>query len=329
MQYRRLGRNGPLVSALGLGCMGMSEFYGAHDDETSTITLHHALACGVTFLDTADIYGLGHNEELIGRAIRGRRNEVIIGTKCGLVRNQNNQAARGVCGRPDYVRASCDASLARLGVDVIDLYYQHRVDPEVPIEETIGTMAELVQAGKIRYIGLSEASAATLRRACAIHPVAALQTELSLWSREAEDEALPACRELGVAFVAYCPLGRGFLTGQIRHFEDLPAEDIRRHSPRFQGKNLATNLALVDRVCELAAKMKCTAAQLALAWVLAQGEDVIPIPGTRRRITLEENIGALEVQLDDEDLARLEEAIPKGAAAGLRYSEAWMNLVNR
>ena len=291
MKQRQLGRSGLTVSAIGLGCMGMSEFYGPRDETESVATLHHALDRGVSFLDTADIYGPYTNEELVGRAIKSRRGEVVLATKFGIVRDPQNPTARGVCGKPEYVRASCEASLRRLGVEVIDLYYQHRVDPDTPIEETVGAMAELVRAGKVRYLGLSECSAASLRRACAVHPIAALQNEYSLWTRDPEHELLAACRELGVGLVAYSPLGRGFLTGQLRRFEDLAADDFRRVSPRFQGENFAKNLELVRTVEELAAHKGCTPAQLALAWVMAQGEDVVAIPGTRRRTNLDDNLG--------------------------------------
>jgi aryl-alcohol dehydrogenase-like predicted oxidoreductase len=328
MQQRRLGRQGPLVSALGLGCMGMSEFYGPRDEGEAIATLHRALDLGVTFLDTADMYGPYTNEELVGRAIRGRREQVVLATKFGIVRGEDRQI-RGISGRPDYVRAACEASLRRLGVDVIDVYYQHRVDPETPIEDTVGAMAELVRAGKVRFLGLSEAGPETLRRACAVHPITALQSEYSLWSRDPEDEILAACRELGIGFVAYSPLGRGFLTGEITRFEDFARDDYRRMSPRFQGENFARNLALVGHVRELAARKRCSPAQLALAWVLAQGEDIVPIPGTKRRRYLEENVGALEVALTADDLGRIDERMPRGAVAGLRYPEAMMQFVGR
>ena len=329
MEQRHLGRSGLQTSALGLGCMGMSEFYGQGDEAESLATIQHALDLGLTFLDTADMYGPYKNEELVGRAIRGRRDEVILATKFGIVRSETDPNVRGVNGRPEYVRTSCEASLRRLGVDVIDLYYQHRVDPETPIEDTIGAMKRLVEEGKIRFIGLSEAGAQTLRRAHAVHPVAALQSEYSLWSRDPEDEILSVCRELGIGFVAYSPLGRGFLTGQIKTFEDLAADDYRRHSPRFQGENFEKNLELVNRVAEIAKEKSCTPAQLALAWVLAQGSDIVPIPGTKRRKYLEENLRALEVKLTEDDLRQINEVAPKGAAAGTRYPAAMMSAVNR
>jgi aryl-alcohol dehydrogenase-like predicted oxidoreductase len=327
MEQRKLGRQGLTVSAQGLGCMGMSEFYGDADEAESIATIHRALELGITFLDTADMYGRGHNEELVGRAIRGRRDHVVLATKFGVVRSEDPRF-RGISGKPDYVKQACDASLHRLGVDHIDLYYQHRVDPQTPIEETVWAMAELVQAGKVRHLGLSEAGPRTLRRACAVHPIAALQTECSLWSRDPEDEILPACRELGIGFVAYSPLGRGFLTGQIRRFEDLPEDDFRRTSPRFQGENFERNLRLVRRIEQMAAGKGCTPAQLALAWVMARGQDVVPIPGTKRRKYLEENAAAMAVDLTKDDLSRIDEIAPKGATAGTRYAEAGMALLN-
>jgi aryl-alcohol dehydrogenase-like predicted oxidoreductase len=328
MKTRLLGSSGLVVSAVGLGCMGMSEFYGGRDDQESVATIHRALDLGVTFLDTADMYGPFKNEELVGKAIRGRRDQVVLATKFGIVRDARNPGVRSVRGDPDYVRAACEASLKRLGVDAIDLYYQHRVDPNTPIEETVGALAALVEEGKVRYIGLSEASAQTLRRAAKVHPVAALQTEYSLWSRDPEQDILAACGELGVGFVAYSPLGRGFLTGQIKKFEDLAADDYRRTSPRFQGENFENNLKLVRRVEEIAKQKGCTASQLALAWVLAQADYIVPIPGTKRRKYLEENAGAVELQLSAADLQWISEAAPRGSVAGLRYPEQMMSLVN-
>ena len=328
MQQRRVGSQGLAVSALGLGCMGMSEFYGARDDAESIATIQRALDLGVTFLDSADVYGPLTNEQLVGRAIAGRRHEVVLATKFGIVRG-SDPSTRGVNGRPEYVRASCDASLKRLGVDHIDLYYQHRVDPNVPIEETVGAMADLVRQGKVRYLGLSEAAPATLRRAHTTHPISALQTEYSLWSRDPEDEVLPTCRELGIGFVAYSPLGRGFLTGRFQRFEDLPPDDYRRTVPRFQGANFQKNLDLVRKVEEIAREKRCSPAQLALAWLLAQGEDIVPIPGTKQRSRLEENVGALGVVLTADDLRRIDAVAPQGVAAGDRYPEGMKQLVNR
>ncbi|MFL6858074.1 MAG: aldo/keto reductase [Allosphingosinicella sp.] len=325
---RRLGREGPHVSAIGLGCMGMSEFYGAGDEAESLATIGRALERGVTFLDTADMYGVGRNEELVGRALAGRRDEAFLATKFGSVRGADGSFA-GVCGRPDYVRSACEASLKRLGVDTIDLYYQHRVDPEVPIEETVGAMAELVAAGKVRFLGLSEAAPATIRRAHAVHPITALQTEYSLWSRDVEDEILPTVRELGIGFVAYSPLGRGFLTGQIRRPEDFPDDDFRRFHPRFTGENFERNIALVREIEAMAAEKGATAAQLALAWVLARGDDIVPIPGTKRRAWLDQNIDALALSLSGEDLDQLDRILPPGAASGPRYHARGMETVNR
>ncbi|MGI8566872.1 MAG: aldo/keto reductase [Pyrinomonadaceae bacterium] len=328
MRQRKLGREGLEVSALGLGCMGMSEFYGNSDERESIATVHRALDLGVNFLDTADMYGPFKNEELVGRAIKGRREEVVLATKFGNMRGEDGSFL-GVNGRPEYVRRACEASLRRLGVDTIDLYYQHRVDPNTPIEETVGEMSRLVEEGKVRYLGLSEAAIETIRRAHGIHPIAALQTEYSLWSRDPEDGLLDVCRELGIGFVAYSPLGRGFLTGQIKSFDDLAPDDYRRNSPRLQGENFRKNLELVSRIEQIAAKKGCTAAQLALAWVLAQGEEIVPIPGTKRRKYLEENVAALEVEITPEDLERINEVAPKGVAAGTRYAEAQMSAVNR
>ncbi len=328
MQTRTLGHPGLKVSAIGLGCMGMSEFYGATDEAEAVDTIHRAIDLGVTFLDTADIYGSGHNERLVGRALKGRRDAVVLATKFGNVRDADGTFI-GINGRPDYVRAACEASLKRLEVNVIDLYYQHRVDPDTPIEDTVGAMAALVTEGKVRYLGLSEAGAETIRRAAAVHPIAALQSEYSLWTREVESEILPTVRALGIGFVPYSPLGRGFLTGQITKIEDLDADDWRRKGPRFQGQNFQRNLDLVKKVKDLADAKGCTPAQLALAWVLAQGEDIVPIPGTKRRKYLEENIGALDVILAPEDLAELDRILPPGAASGSRYPEPAMKALNR
>jgi aryl-alcohol dehydrogenase-like predicted oxidoreductase len=329
MQARALGRSGLVVSAQGLGCMGMSEFYGAGDEAESIATIHRAIELGISLLDTADVYGPYTNEELVGRAIRDRRSRVAIATKFGIVREGANPMLRGISGRPEYVRQACEGSLRRLGVDHIDLYYQHRVDPTVPIEETVGAMAELVEQGKVRYLGLSEAGAETLRRAAKVHPISALQSEYSLWTRDPEDGVLAACRELGIGFVAYSPLGRGFLTGRLQRFEDLAQDDYRRHSPRFQGENLAKNLELVKRVEAIAREKGCTPGQLALAWVLAQGDDVVPIPGTKRRSYLEENAAAGAIALSAADRARIDEVAPRGVAAGERYPAAMMASVNR
>ncbi|HUB03352.1 MAG TPA: aldo/keto reductase [Terriglobales bacterium] len=328
MKSLELGRSGLKVSALGLGCMGMSEFYAGFDDAESIATIHRALELGVTFLDTADAYGPHKNEELVGRAIKGRRDEIVLATKFGIVRDPANPQARGINGTPAYVKQACEASLRRLDVDYIDLYYQHRVDPNTPIEDTVGAMADLVKEGKVRYLGLSEAAVKTLHRAVKVHPIAALQTEYSLWTRDPESEILPTCRELGIGFVAYSPLGRGFLTGQFRKFDDLPADDYRRFSPRFQGENFEKNLDLVNRVEEIAREKNCQPSQLALAWVLAQGGDIVPIPGTKHRKYLEENVGALEVEINADDLRRLDEVFPFGAAAGPRYPDHMMALVN-
>jgi aryl-alcohol dehydrogenase-like predicted oxidoreductase len=328
MRQRSLGSEGLTVSELGLGCMGMSEFYGTGDEDESVATIQRAIEVGVTFLDTADMYGPFTNERLVGKAIANRRDEIVLATKFGNERAEDG-TRMGVNGRPEYVREACAASLKRLGVDYVDLYYQHRVDPDTPVEETWGAMKELVEAGKVRFLGISEAAPETIRRAHEVHPISALQTEYSLWSRDVEDEVLPTVRELGIGFVAYSPLGRGFLTGQIRRFEDLAEDDYRRSSPRFQDENFEKNLQLVDRVREMADEKDLTPGQIALAWLLHQGEDVVPIPGTKRREYLEENAAAVNVTLTDEDLRRIEEVMPKGVAAGERYGEAGMSTVNR
>ena len=327
MDARSLGSQGLVSSIEGLGCMGMSEFYGATDEAEAIATIHHALDLGVTMLDTADMYGPFTNEELVGRAIAERRDEVVLATKFGLVRDPEDPRRRGINGRPDYVISACDASLRRLQVDHIDLYYQHRVDLDVPIEETIGAMASLVDAGKVRFLGLSEAGAETIRRAHSVHPISALQSEYSLWSRDIEDEVIPTIRELGIGLVAYSPLGRGFLTGRFATPDDFDEGDFRRYSPRFQGENFARNLSLVERVRELAGEHSCTPGQLALAWVLAQGEDIVPIPGTKRRSYLEENVAATEIVLSEDDLRRIDELAPVGVASGERYPD--MSFVNR
>jgi aryl-alcohol dehydrogenase-like predicted oxidoreductase len=327
MQFKELGHSPLKVSVIGLGCMGMSEFYGPQQEEESIATIHRALDLGVNFLDTADVYGRGGNEVLVGLALRGRRDGVVLATKFGNMRDAEGRFT-GINGRPEYVRQACEASLRRLQIETIDLYYQHRVDRTVPIEETVGAMSRLVEEGKVRYLGLSEAAPATLRRAHGTHPISALQTEYSLWSRDPEEQLLPLCKELGITFVAYSPLGRGFLTGRFKRFEDLAPDDWRRHSPRFQGENFERNLELVRRVEQIAAKKGCKSSQLALAWVMAQGAGVVPIPGTANRVHLEENVAALELTLNMDDLAQLNEAAPQGAAAGDRYVEAGMKVVN-
>ena len=328
MKKRKLGKQGLIVSEQGLGCMGMSEFYGATDEAESIATLNRALEIGINFFDTSDAYGPHKNEQLLGKAFRTRRDSVIIATKFAIRRDPSNPTVRTIDGRPEYVREACDGSLKRLGIECIDLYYQHRVDTNVPIEDTVGAMAELVRAGKVRYLGLSEAGPQTIRRAHAVHPITALQTEYSLWSRDPEDEIFATVRELGIGFVAYSPLGRGFLTGQIKSIDDLAADDYRRYSPRFQGENFSKNLELVTRVVELAREKGVTPGQLALAWVMAQGEDIVPIPGTKRRSCLEENAAASDIELTAQDLAHLDELAPRGAAAGMRYPEAMMRYVD-